>query len=183
MQSPGTSCSIDATRILVLPSRVFAERPGWCSPIQSQLTWEDPAHVTQCPSFSVCAFTLRTSPSPLPPSLLLPHNNTTDSDKSNIAISTHEPNPSHQATLPSHVFQGLFRLWFWFWFWLQRPELQRHKQRHKLPGSPNVPFYCILPYPDHRQGNHYCSRDYGSSAANSNSYHYSNSDSSLEPGS
>ncbi|KAK7961611.1 uncharacterized protein PG986_002436 [Apiospora aurea] len=24
------------------------------------------------------------------------------------------------------------------------------------------------------QGNHYCSRDYGSSAANSNSYHYSN---------
>lgn len=26
------------------------------------------------------------------------------------------------------------------------------------------------------QGNHYCSRDYGSSASNSNSYHYSNSD-------
>uniref|UniRef100_A0A093VBR8 Uncharacterized protein n=1 Tax=Talaromyces marneffei PM1 TaxID=1077442 RepID=A0A093VBR8_TALMA len=25
------------------------------------------------------------------------------------------------------------------------------------------------------QGNHYCSRDYGSGAANSNSYHYSNS--------
>lgn len=24
------------------------------------------------------------------------------------------------------------------------------------------------------QGNHYCSRDYGSSASNSNSYHYSN---------
>ncbi|KAG9549095.1 hypothetical protein KCU97_g20260, partial [Aureobasidium melanogenum] len=24
------------------------------------------------------------------------------------------------------------------------------------------------------QGNHYCSRDYGSSAANDNSYHYSN---------
>ncbi|RYO90764.1 hypothetical protein DL766_001537 [Monosporascus sp. MC13-8B] len=27
-------------------------------------------------------------------------------------------------------------------------------------------------------GNHYCARDYGSSAANSNSYHYSNSDGS-----
>lgn len=25
------------------------------------------------------------------------------------------------------------------------------------------------------QGNHYCARDYGSSASNSNSYHYSNS--------
>ncbi|RFN47133.1 hypothetical protein FIE12Z_8658 [Fusarium flagelliforme] len=28
------------------------------------------------------------------------------------------------------------------------------------------------------QGNHYCSRDYGSSASNSNSYHYSNTDGS-----
>lgn len=28
------------------------------------------------------------------------------------------------------------------------------------------------------QGNHYCSRDYGSSASNQNSYHYSNSDGS-----
>lgn len=26
----------------------------------------------------------------------------------------------------------------------------------------------------YHQGNHYCSRDYGSSATNSNSYHYSN---------
>ncbi|KAF7560915.1 hypothetical protein G7046_g3223 [Stylonectria norvegica] len=28
------------------------------------------------------------------------------------------------------------------------------------------------------QGNHYCARDYGSDASNSNSYHYSNSDGS-----
>ncbi|KXG45575.1 uncharacterized protein PGRI_033420 [Penicillium griseofulvum] len=28
------------------------------------------------------------------------------------------------------------------------------------------------------KGNHYCSRDYGSSASNSNSYHYSNSNGS-----
>ncbi|KAM0721751.1 hypothetical protein Q7P37_002676 [Cladosporium fusiforme] len=28
------------------------------------------------------------------------------------------------------------------------------------------------------QGNHYCSRDYGSSASNSNSYHYSNANGS-----
>ncbi|KAM0556688.1 hypothetical protein ACHAPJ_005746 [Fusarium lateritium] len=28
------------------------------------------------------------------------------------------------------------------------------------------------------QGNHYCARDYGDSAANSNSYHYSNADGS-----
>ncbi|CAI7639334.1 unnamed protein product [Penicillium glandicola] len=28
------------------------------------------------------------------------------------------------------------------------------------------------------QGNHYCSRDYGSDASNSNSYHYSNQDGS-----
>ncbi|KIO21182.1 hypothetical protein M407DRAFT_245554 [Tulasnella calospora MUT 4182] len=28
------------------------------------------------------------------------------------------------------------------------------------------------------QGNHYCSRDYGESASNSNSYHYSNTDGS-----
>ncbi|KAF7720082.1 Uncharacterized protein PECH_000577 [Penicillium ucsense] len=28
------------------------------------------------------------------------------------------------------------------------------------------------------QGNHYCSRDYGSSASNSNSYHYSNTNGS-----
>ncbi|PCD46006.1 hypothetical protein AU210_001422 [Fusarium oxysporum f. sp. radicis-cucumerinum] len=27
-------------------------------------------------------------------------------------------------------------------------------------------------------GNHYCSRDYGTSASNSNSYHYSNTDGS-----
>ncbi|KXH34714.1 hypothetical protein CNYM01_06138 [Colletotrichum nymphaeae SA-01] len=27
-------------------------------------------------------------------------------------------------------------------------------------------------------GNHYCARDYGSSASNSNSYHYSNTDGS-----
>ncbi|GAM43903.1 hypothetical protein TCE0_060f19096 [Talaromyces pinophilus] len=32
--------------------------------------------------------------------------------------------------------------------------------------------------PQHQQGNHYCSRDYGSGAANSNAYHYSNSDGS-----
>lgn len=31
---------------------------------------------------------------------------------------------------------------------------------------------------DISQGNHYCSRDYGSSASNSNSYHYSNTDGS-----
>jgi len=29
-----------------------------------------------------------------------------------------------------------------------------------------------------QQGNHYCSRDYGSSASNPNSYHYSNTDGS-----
>ncbi|CAZ85772.1 unnamed protein product [Tuber melanosporum] len=28
------------------------------------------------------------------------------------------------------------------------------------------------------EGNHYCARDYGSGAANSNAYHYSNSDGS-----
>ncbi|PFH59174.1 hypothetical protein XA68_12735 [Ophiocordyceps unilateralis] len=28
------------------------------------------------------------------------------------------------------------------------------------------------------QGNHYCSRDYGSDVANTNSYHYSNTDGS-----
>ncbi|KAK6353297.1 hypothetical protein TWF696_005269 [Orbilia brochopaga] len=28
------------------------------------------------------------------------------------------------------------------------------------------------------KGNHYCSRDYGAGASNSNSYHYSNSDGS-----
>ena len=28
------------------------------------------------------------------------------------------------------------------------------------------------------QGNHHCSRDYGSSASNSNAYHYSNNDGS-----
>ncbi|KAJ5740889.1 hypothetical protein N7493_000761 [Penicillium malachiteum] len=28
------------------------------------------------------------------------------------------------------------------------------------------------------QGNHYCARDYGSSASNSNSYHYSNTNGS-----
>ncbi|CEJ92328.1 Putative Pc16g06240 protein [[Torrubiella] hemipterigena] len=28
------------------------------------------------------------------------------------------------------------------------------------------------------QGNHYCARDYGSSASNQNSYHYSNQDGS-----
>lgn len=28
------------------------------------------------------------------------------------------------------------------------------------------------------QGNHYCSRDYGSSASNQNSYHYSNANGS-----
>ncbi|KAI1182302.1 hypothetical protein F5B17DRAFT_420994 [Nemania serpens] len=29
-----------------------------------------------------------------------------------------------------------------------------------------------------RKGNHYCARDYGSSASNPNSYHYSNTDGS-----
>ncbi|KAJ3170507.1 hypothetical protein HDU87_008742 [Geranomyces variabilis] len=31
---------------------------------------------------------------------------------------------------------------------------------------------------ENSQGNHYCSRDYGSGAANQNSYHYSNKDDS-----
>lgn len=34
-----------------------------------------------------------------------------------------------------------------------------------------LPAYLMA---KHHQGNHYCARDYGSSAANSNSYHYSN---------
>ncbi|KAF8599920.1 hypothetical protein BDV93DRAFT_477053 [Ceratobasidium sp. AG-I] len=38
--------------------------------------------------------------------------------------------------------------------------------------------YSYTGHGTNSQGNHYCSRDYGSSASNSNSYHYSNSNGS-----
>ncbi|RDI87305.1 hypothetical protein Vi05172_g2873 [Venturia inaequalis] len=38
--------------------------------------------------------------------------------------------------------------------------------------------YTITGSGTNSQGNHYCSRDYGSSASNGNSYHYSNTDGS-----
>ncbi|KAK0668259.1 hypothetical protein QBC41DRAFT_322263 [Cercophora samala] len=38
--------------------------------------------------------------------------------------------------------------------------------------------YTVNSHGTNSQGNHYCSRDYGSSASNSNSYHYSNTDGS-----
>ncbi|QYS97088.1 hypothetical protein H0G86_004324 [Trichoderma simmonsii] len=38
----------------------------------------------------------------------------------------------------------------------------------------NMPDYTYKSSGTNSQGNHYCARDYGSSASNSNSYHYSN---------
>ncbi|TQS31816.1 hypothetical protein Golomagni_07891 [Golovinomyces magnicellulatus] len=38
--------------------------------------------------------------------------------------------------------------------------------------------YTIKSSGTNNQGNHYCSRDYGSESANSNAYHYSNTDGS-----
>ncbi|RMZ66683.1 hypothetical protein GMOD_00002042 [Pyrenophora seminiperda CCB06] len=38
--------------------------------------------------------------------------------------------------------------------------------------------YSVTSSGTNSQGNHYCSRDYGSSASNTNSYHYSNTDGS-----
>ena len=43
------------------------------------------------------------------------------------------------------------------------------QEAQQAPLAVNQPI--VLTHP---QGNHYCSRDYGSEAANSNSYHYSN---------
>ncbi|WAO84157.1 Hypothetical protein NCS54_00136300 [Fusarium falciforme] len=43
---------------------------------------------------------------------------------------------------------------------------------------PSQPYPILIKILTPAQGNHYCARDYGSSAANSNSYHYSNSDGS-----
>ena len=63
-----------------------------------------------------------------------------------------------------------------------------HRVRNELSGasllspSPLITNNSNLFSPRHtslvNQGNHYCSRDYGSSAANANSYHYSNSNGS-----
>ncbi|KAF4459419.1 hypothetical protein FALBO_13826 [Fusarium albosuccineum] len=41
-----------------------------------------------------------------------------------------------------------------------------------------MPDYTYKSSGTNSQGNHYCARDYGSDAANSNSYHYSNTDGS-----
>lgn len=42
----------------------------------------------------------------------------------------------------------------------------------------NMPDYTYKSSGTNSQGNHYCARDYGSGASNSNSYHYSNQDGS-----
>lgn len=42
------------------------------------------------------------------------------------------------------------------------------------PDPRHVFTQTWLTKPSPGQGNHYCARDYGSSAVNSNSYHYSN---------
>ncbi|KAF8510852.1 hypothetical protein JB92DRAFT_2791607 [Gautieria morchelliformis] len=47
-----------------------------------------------------------------------------------------------------------------------------------MSDNSNTESYKITSSGTNHQGNHYCSRDYGSSAANSNSYHYSNTDGS-----
>ncbi|KAI3319275.1 hypothetical protein HD806DRAFT_539310 [Xylariaceae sp. AK1471] len=43
---------------------------------------------------------------------------------------------------------------------------------------PSDQGYSYKSHGINNQGNHYCARDYGSSASNPNSYHYSNSDGS-----
>ncbi|KAI0547027.1 hypothetical protein F4679DRAFT_378049 [Xylaria curta] len=43
---------------------------------------------------------------------------------------------------------------------------------------PNNQGYSYTGHGTNSQGNHYCARDYGSSASNSNSYHYSNTNGS-----
>ncbi|KAF2157551.1 hypothetical protein K461DRAFT_264437 [Myriangium duriaei CBS 260.36] len=45
-------------------------------------------------------------------------------------------------------------------------------------SGPSGTSYTVTSSGTNSQGNHYCSRDYGSSASNSNSYHYSNTDGS-----
>lgn len=51
--------------------------------------------------------------------------------------------------------------------------LQTNPSDHPLVLNHNPNSISIIPLTIY-QGNHYCSRDYGSSASNSNSYHYSN---------
>lgn len=47
-----------------------------------------------------------------------------------------------------------------------------NNQVHPFLPTPQPPIPTNPhPFP---QGNHYCARDYGSSASNSNTYHYSN---------
>lgn len=58
---------------------------------------------------------------------------------------------------------------------LRQWKLQLQFQRHQLPGMPAILFRSRDSIDNWLQGNHYCSRNYGSSASNSNSYHYSNS--------
>ncbi|KAI5358968.1 hypothetical protein Slin15195_G114170 [Septoria linicola] len=45
-------------------------------------------------------------------------------------------------------------------------------------GESKSGSYQVTSSGTNNQGNHYCARDYGSSAANGNSYHYSNSNGS-----
>lgn len=92
---------------------------------------------------------------------------------------------SHQSFTTSHtVLSHLHRTI------LTRPHrshakgIHRQQLRHQQPGKKGVSFRFSMPVrssKEHRaedvcilssQGNHYCSRDYGSSASNSNSYHY-----------
>jgi hypothetical protein len=48
----------------------------------------------------------------------------------------------------------------------------------QLPSIRSLPQISTYPNPNKQQGNSYDSRDYGSSASNQNSYHYSNSNGS-----
>ncbi|PWY85067.1 hypothetical protein BO70DRAFT_361429 [Aspergillus heteromorphus CBS 117.55] len=43
-----------------------------------------------------------------------------------------------------------------------------------MSGNDSGKGYSYTSSGTNSQGNHYCSRDYGSGASNSNSYHYSN---------
>ncbi|PRP79296.1 hypothetical protein PROFUN_12437 [Planoprotostelium fungivorum] len=49
---------------------------------------------------------------------------------------------------------------------------------YKGHGTNSQVSGCFASQHSKMQGNHYCSRDYGSGAKNNNSYHYSNNDGS-----
>ncbi|KAL1588294.1 hypothetical protein WHR41_02860 [Cladosporium halotolerans] len=61
---------------------------------------------------------------------------------------------------------------------IHKPRTTMSSKNSSTPSGSSSKGYSTTSSGTNSQGNHYCSRDYGASASNQNSYHYSNANGS-----